>query len=154
MWYNVDFTKLPVRLLPTFLRNPKMVSWVKSFCHPIGEIYDLWSINRIDNLYKVKHNGQICYLRAALNDRFDPSYRRIRIQEGNQYMYQYIHVDNELPPRYLGVMYLYQDSDYGDTGVDFIVEVPQDLKYDEYTMKTMINFYKLASKRYKIQKYE
>lgn len=150
MWYNVDFGKLPVRFLPTFLRKPKMVAWVKSLCYPIGELYTSWSSNRNDNLYKLGHNGQVCYLRGALNSKFDTNQKRIKILERSQYRYQYIYLDN-IQPRFLGTMFLYQDSDYGDTGVDFIVEVPKGLTYDDYAMRTMINFYKLASKRYKIQ---
>ncbi|KMQ69950.1 hypothetical protein ACM39_02615 [Chryseobacterium sp. FH2] len=152
MWYNVDFTKLPVRLLPTFLRKAKMVAWITSLCYPIEELYDSWSTNRTDNLFKLKHNGQICYLRHALNFEFDPKDNGIKIEEGNQYKYQYIYLEN-VQPRFLGTIYLYQDSDYGDTGVDFIVKVPKGLIYDDYKMRKTIDFYKLASKRYKIEQY-
>jgi hypothetical protein len=58
-----------------------------------------------------------------------------------------------MKPRYLGIFYLRQDSDYADTGVDFIVLAPEEL-LDEtnYEMKFLIDYYKLASKRYKIEK--
>ena len=50
-------------------------------------------------------------------------------------------------------MYLRDDADYGDTGVDFIVLVPVGLQYNDYEMCYIIDFYKLASKRYKIETY-
>ena len=53
----------------------------------------------------------------------------------------------------MGIIYLYERADYGDTGVDFIVLVPRGLQYNEFEMKYLIDFYKLASKRYKIQEY-
>lgn len=129
-----------------------MIAWVKSLCFPVADLYDVWNANRTENLYMLMHNSQVCYLRAALNRSFDAEKKRIRISEGNQNKYQYIYLQN-VQPRFLGTMYLYQDSDYADTGVDFVVEVPQGLLYDEYKMKKTINFYKLASKRYKIETY-
>jgi len=95
----------------------------------------------------------VCYLRAALNDKFDISQRRIKIAEGNRYKRQYIYTDGEKKPKYLGVMYLRDDADYGDTGVDFIVLVPAGLQYNDYEMRYIIDFYKLASKRYKVETY-
>ena len=139
-------------MLPPFLRQARMIAWVKSLCFPIADLYDVWKANRTENLYRLTHNSQVCYLRAALNRDFDAQQKRIRISEGNQNKYQYIYLQN-VQPRFLGTMYLYQDSDYADTGVDFVVEVPQGLLYDEYKMKKTINFYKLPSKRYKIETY-
>ena len=59
-------------------------------------------------------------------------------------------------------MYLRRGVDYADTGVDFIVKVPQEVwdsqktptseigRYRFFEMEALIDFYKLASKRYMI----
>lgn len=153
MWYNLNINRLTELLTPTFLRKEKMLAWLRALHFPLIKVVDDFNFNRNQNLYNLAHNGQVCYLRKALNDKFDVSQRRIRISEGNRYKREYIYTLGEQKPRYLGVMYLRSKDDYGDTGVDFIVEVPRGLKYNDYEMKALLDFYKLASKRYKIEKY-
>lgn len=153
MWYNIDIQKLTELLTPTFLRKPKMLAWLQALAFPMQKILDDFNFNRNQNLYNLAHNGQVCYLRAVLNDRFDVSQRRIKISDGNRYRRQYIYTDGERKPKYLGTMYLHDDADYSDTGVDFIVLVPAGLSYNDYEMRAVIDFYKLASKRYKIVNY-
>jgi hypothetical protein len=153
MWYKVDFKKLAILMLPTFLRKPIVVAYLQSLLVPIDSVYYNWSVFRNDNIYKMQHNGQICYLRKALNDKFDPSLRRIYIGNGNRYERQYLYTTPEDRPRYLGTMYLHQNLDYADTGLDFIVYVPQEI-IDEspFALKALIDFYKAGGKRYKIDK--
>lgn len=151
MWYNLNINKLTELLTPTFLRKERFLVWLRVLHFPLIEIVDKFNFNRNENLYNLAQNGQVCYLRKVLNDRFDVSQRRIEVADGNRFKRQYIYTDGEQRPRYLGVMYLRDDADYADTGVDFIVQVPADLLYNEYEMRALIDFYKLASKRYKIQ---
>lgn len=153
MWYNIELSKLVELLTPTFLRSPTQLAWLRLMVSPLEQVLDWFTNSRRDNLYNLAHNSQKCYLRAVLNDRFDISSRRIRIEDGNKYKRQYIYTDGEQKPKFLGTMFLYDDADYSDTGVDFIVLVPSDLQYNTYEMQALIDFYKLASKRYKIQTY-
>lgn len=153
MWYNLDINKLTILLTPTFLRKERFLAWLRVIHFPLIEIVDKFNFNRNENLYNLAHNGQVCYLRVVLNDRFDPIQRRIKIADGNRYQRQYIYTRGEQKPKYLGKIYLYDRADYGDTGVDFIVLIPRGLIYNEYEKKALVDFYKLASKRYKIQEY-
>jgi hypothetical protein len=153
MWYKVDYKKLAILMLPSFLRKPILVAYLQSLLVPIDSLYYQWSVFRNDNIYKMQHNGQICYLRKALNDKFDPSLRRIWIGNGNRYERQYLYTTPEDRPKYLGKMYLHQNLDYADTGLDFIVYVPQTI-IDEspFALKALIDFYKAGGKRYKIDR--
>ncbi len=146
---NIDIKKLVVLLLPTFLRHRKIVAWLHSLVTPLSVLHNDFMRVREKHLYELNHNGQVCYLRKVLNDEFDPNQRRIIIRDGNKYNRQYIYTRGENKPKYLGTMYLRPPSDYEDTGVDFIVEVPKET-YNELEMKALIDYYKLASKRYKI----
>lgn len=150
MWFNVNWTRLSVLLTPTFLRNEVMKAWVAFLLTPVSQVHNWWVNYRAENIYNLAHNSQKCYLRGALNDRFDRELRRIRIDDGNSFKRKYIYTDAEEKPKFLGTMFLYDDSDYADTGVDFIVVVPAGLIYSVYEMKSLIDFYRLASKRYKI----
>lgn len=151
MWYNIDINKLVALLMPTFLREEKHLAWLRVLHYPLRGLLDRFTFNRNENLYNLWHNGQVCYLRKVLNDRFDVSERRIEITDGNRFTRQYIYTDGEQRSKYLGIMYLRDDADYADTGVDFLVLVPSTVKFGEYEIEALIDFYKLASKRYKIQ---
>ena len=153
MWFNVDFSKLLLLLTPTFLRKAAFFAFTGSVLSAVGSIYDSWFKMRLDNLYKLSHNGQIVYLRAALNDRFDPSLRRIYLGDGNRFIRKYIYTHVEQKPKFLGTMFLHSRDDYADTGVDFIVFVPANIVDAQiYELKALINFYKEGVKRYKIVK--
>ena len=156
MWFETNFKRLVENHLPTFWRKPKMLAWMSTLSQGIDDVaYDFRQNrdgNPNSNLYKMRHNGQICYMQAALNDRFDTQKRRIRIADGNRYKRQYIYTRGEQKPKRLGTMYLRDRADYEDTGVDFIALVPADVIYDDYDMRAVIDFYRLGSKRYKIER--
>ena len=139
-----------------------MMSWLQVLIAPIKSLHYNFIVKRDLDNYKLKHNGQVCYLRSALNDAFDPSDRRIKITDGNRFTPQYIYTEAEEKPTYLGEMYLRDDSVYEDTGVDFIVLLPLEVwndyktqirigEYRFYDIESVIDFYRLASKRYKIE---
>ncbi|MDB0603199.1 hypothetical protein PL373_19110 [Tenacibaculum maritimum] len=138
-------------LQPAFLRKEVSVAFIKIAISPLTAIYDDWFRIRNENLYKLAHNGQVCYLRKALNDKFDFSMRRIYISDGNSYLRKYIYTNGEQKPTYLGKIHLHSIDDYADTGVDFIVFVPTGIVAAQiYELKAFINFYKEGVKRYKI----
>lgn len=156
MWFNLDVNKLVVLLEQTFLRRPKQLAFLQALAAPIATIHQNWFVKRLDNLYKLGHNGQVCYLRKALNDAFDPSLRRITITDGNRYTREYIYTNIEQQPTSLGTIYLRQVGDYADTGADFRVVVPKgfDLVGNNFQLRALVDFYKLAGKRYLIEEDE
>nr|DAO69945.1 MAG TPA: hypothetical protein [Caudoviricetes sp.] len=149
--YNLNIDKLLVLLTPTFLRKPKLVAWLRTLSTPLYKLlYDFQRASQ-DNLYNLAHNSQVCYLRKALNDEFDDEQRRIRIEDGKQKQRLYIYPRSANKPLYLVKIFLYQRGDYIDGGVDFIVVLPKDLTYDKYKLEALVNFYKLAGKRWTIE---
>ena len=145
MTLNID--KLVVLLLPTFLRKPKLVAWLRTLATPLHKLLYAFQQARTADLYNLAHNSQVCYLRKALNDEFDPQQRRIRIEDGKKNERLYIYPRSANRPLFLGKVFLYQRGDYIDGGVDFIVVIPQGLQYDKYKLEALVNFYKLAGKR-------
>lgn len=155
MWYKIDIKKLVIWLIPMELRKPYRIVYLFSLTKPLSVILDSWQKFREDNIYKLSHNGQVCYLRKALNDRFDSQQRRIILTGSHRYKQQYIYTIPEKKDKYLGTMYLRQDADFEDNGIDFIVLAPAELlDENNYEMKALIDYYKLASKRYKIEPLE
>jgi hypothetical protein len=152
MWYEVDFKKLAVLLLPTALRKAKVVAFAQVLLSPIAELHYQCKLKRLADWYKIDHTGQVCYLRKVLNDSLDVSQRRIYISDGNAFPRKYIYTRAENKPVFLGKLFIYQNSEYTNTGVDFIVYAPAEIiatKINE--LNALINYYKLASKRYKVQ---
>lgn len=157
MWYKIDYPKLVVLLLPTFLRLQVLVAYLRALIFPLDQLYYTWYLWRESNLYKVEHTGQVCSLRKSLNDSFDPSLRRIYIGEGNIFETLYIYTEAEAQQVYVHTdaeeptLWLRTDDETADTGLDFIVWVPQEI-YDTqiHGLKFHIDFYKSGGKRYSI----
>jgi hypothetical protein len=151
MWYKVDFDRLVLLLLPTFLRKPVLFGYVRALITPIASLHYKWSRMRDENLTKLSYNSQRCYLRKALNDKYDPELRRITIDGTLDTTQDYIYTPAENLDVYLGIMYLQQDFNYDNSIVDFLVNVPGQLLNDKINEITAtINFYKLAGKSYKL----
>ena len=149
--YNFNIDKLLVLLTPTFLRKPKLVAWLRTLAMPLNKLLDDFKGHRERDLYNLTHNSQVCYLRKALNDEFDPQLRRIKIEDGTRNIRRYIYQRNVNRPLYLGRMFVYLRGNYIDGGVDFVVVLPRGLEYDKYKLEALVNFYKLAGKRWTIR---
>ncbi|NDP26466.1 MAG: hypothetical protein GZ087_03425 [Flavobacterium sp.] len=159
MWYKVDWDRLILLLLPTFLRKPVLFGFLKALVSPIGvtneSVHYRWERFRDDNLNKLSYNGQRCYLRKVLNDRCDANLRRITIGNTAQLDQDYLYTTAENLDVYLGTMYLENDFNYVSGLVDFLVNVPKVLKdSNENKIIALLEFYKLAGKSYKIVYYE
>jgi len=152
--FNIDLSRLAIILIPGRLRQPMFLALLLAITSPIRSMLGTFLARRLDNLYRLDHNGQVCYLEAALNDSFDPDQRRIYIADGDAFSQKYIYTEAEDKDKYLGTIYLRGDNETGEGSRDFTVVVPADFRDDLYgfQIKALINFYKLASKRYEIIK--
>lgn len=164
-FYNLNFENLSNSLTPPFLRKEKLISWLTTLLNPLTEVNTLFLKNRDNNIYKVTHNGQVYSLQAVLNDSYDNNLRRIRIVDSIIRDPLYIYPENDNKPVYIysdsenKPVYIYDNSVFLDIDVDFIVLVPieykpintQELNILLIQMRSIINYYKLASKRYVIK---
>ncbi|AMO19235.2 hypothetical protein UN65_01665 [Flavobacterium columnare] len=120
---------------------------------PIDDVYYNWKQKRLVDWYKLNHNGQRCKLRKVLNDELDSQQRRIRIDDGTSYKRKYIYTKAESKPIYLGKPFINSKTEFENTGVDFVVYVPTEIVDKSiHKLKFLINYYKLAGKRYRIEK--
>lgn len=157
MRFDVNWDKLVIYLLPTFLRRPFLLGYVRALVAPLESLYYKWYNWRIDNIYKLEHTGQICYLRGSLNNKFDPVERRIYIGNGLLYDTQYIFTEAEEQDVWLeteesaDTIWLRTEAETADTGLDFIVYVPEEIYNSQLDgLKAHIEFYKAGGKRYSI----
>lgn len=103
----------------------------------------------------------MCYLRAALNDTFDPELRRITITDTAQNVGVMLVFQRDeertifVPLRNSGTVLLVNRRGFGGaSGYDFVVNIPLALRgLDEARLTAVVNTYKLASKRFAISYY-
>ena len=159
MWFNINFNKYGVEQLPIKWRDSISIAYLKCLIKPLDQIYYFWYNWRTDNIYKLEHTGQVCSLRGSLNDKFDPTERRIYIGDGQLNETTYVHTEAELqelhtntePENDEETMYIYTESETADTGLDFIVYVPFAIVNTYiHALIAHIEFYKAGGKRYAI----
>jgi hypothetical protein len=89
--YRVAWGRLLLLLLPSLLRRPKLLAWLQALNFPADQLYTQFIVWLLDTRRELSYNGQTILLEKALNDRFDPSRRRVVIRND----------DTDLLPIYL-----------------------------------------------------
>ena len=157
--YDIKYNKLVAWLLPVPLRKAVHNAWLLALTSPVVKLYQALLRYRQAKLYQLTITPQVCYLQRMLNDRFDPTLRRILLSDGIWRQPWYVYQEAELKPRYLYTeaeddpVITYTDSEAGQLPDDFVVYVPIGLIYDITEMRGLLNAYKLAGTRYKIESY-
>ncbi len=157
--FDVDYDFLNWTYLPVRRRVADTVAWLRALTSPVRRLNTRFRALRVETLYFLAHNGQVCYLEAALNDVFDAEERRIFISDPEYRDPVYLFRTNEERPVYLSLSselpvvgydaprYLYLNSElYNGSGVQFIVNVPAAVTYNEARLRALVNKYRLASK--------
>jgi hypothetical protein len=155
--YDINYRKLVALLLPTFLRAPLTLAFLRSAAHPAALLKSRLDTYRADTDYRLQHNGQVCRLRKALNDRFDPVARRIRISDADtNRQIAVIHVREvarwKIVPQRPAATVLNRRGFAGAGGHDFIVGVPAECMSRRDEIAALTDIYKLVSKRYLISR--
>lgn len=118
---NINFAKLVVLLLPTFLRHTKLAYFIEACIEPAKRMYNELVAWNEEKKLEIATTCQICYLEAYLNYKLLNTFeRKIMIQDG------------------LG------------TDVDFHVVVPSSVNIDTYRLEAIVDKFKLIGKRYDV----
>ncbi|MGM9783144.1 MAG: hypothetical protein ACI3ZV_06615 [Paludibacteraceae bacterium] len=67
---RIDYRKLVILLLPTFLRRPVLMAWLRAMAYPLQQLHDRHQSARTQRLYELHHTSQICFIKDALNNEF------------------------------------------------------------------------------------
>ena len=160
--FDIDYNGLVVQLLPVRLRNNRLVAWLKCLISPVRWLFNRFSASRVNNLYVLAHNSQVCYLQAALNDVFDPVSRGILIVDGPFEDPLYLYLNPESKPLWLGLVseegtttypdpeVLFKNAETYALGICFIVKVPLAVTagsgYDAIRLRALIDFYRMPGR--------
>jgi len=158
--FNVNYKKLVMLLLPTFLRKNALMDFIYSAVSPVAALHQQFQTFMAETKYRLSHNGQHCHLRGMLNDTFDPTQRRITLAdvEGTKEPFLlYWRSENKSKRIYRRdknkELILNRRGFGGTDGFDFVINIPGalSLNNDDITrLKALTDAYKLVSKRYQI----
>jgi hypothetical protein len=160
-YYNLNYARIGVLLLPTFLRKPVAAAFIKAMLEPLDDINSTFTEYResLDtNTY-----SQVCYLQGLVNDNFDPLERRIRIRQAapdeDSFLFRKRNIDKPVRlckrssagfiPRLMS-----RKGFIGSENPDFEIVLPVGFalsENEETYMRALVNQNKLASKTYIIQ---
>lgn len=153
--------QIAISLLPVSLRRPVVAAILRSALSTMVDnhntIYDYHYRDYYGTRYILAHGSQRIVLESLLNDRFDPSHRRIRIGDVGGNTALYIYTDNEITlqpwlSHYLNdVQYIYDTSECIDqSDADFLVVCPSDLAYLEANIRASVDYFKLCGVSYDV----
>jgi len=165
--FNIDWLKIKLANIETFLRTTVRVQWLSSLTNPVEKLYNAYLQFRTEKLYQMSHNSQVVYLEKVLNDQFDNDLREIRIQNSPllEPVWHYDKQDNK-PVWYFDKqdnlpVWFRDQASFNDYNSDFEVIIParltpgtpEEVEKFETEVKLLVDYYKLYSKKY-IIKYE
>lgn len=156
--FDIRLKRLALLLLPTFLRQPLMASLTYAVVAPLCAVHARLLQLRNASSGRLLRNGQVCHLRAVLNDRFDPQLRRITVTDttqGTDLLLVCLRDENRaisIPRRETGRSTRLDCRRFGGAGnYDFAVNLPAELRnVDETRIAAVVDAYKLVSKRFAI----
>ena len=156
--FDINFKKLIELLLPTFLRRSVLRAFLNAMAAPILTLHNQFIVNRKNNIYRLKMNGQVCYLRRLLNDAFPDANNAIRIEDGSATgIWRYAWDENYNP--YINYLLIEQSGTIfwdkstileGVSGFTVVVPAAIYNENNDAKIRSLLNEYKLLSKYYTI----
>jgi len=156
--FQINFKKLAVEWLPTFLRKPLFNAFVLVLISPLESLYIEFLRARKQNLIRITTTCQKFSMQKRLNDYFDPLERRIQIVKAVLFDGVYLYTEAEddqwkTKTQWLYIdsfpVYLYTEAEL-NSDYDFIVKTPN-TGINELQLRAEIQYYMLQSKNYKIE---
>lgn len=149
--FEIDFKRLIALLLPTVLRRPLIFGLLRAGVEAVERVNAEFKSVRAGHIFRLTHNGQVCYLRGALNERFGPGFRIYDKRKEGKWLYAVTEEGEGIPVAVTedgkGVPVLYSESLLNETQNDFEVWVPARYWERLEEIKAMVDSYKLVTKR-------
>ena len=79
MWYNVDFNRFAMQLLPPILRSKTLVALLNILVHPLLVLYNKFMMYRAAVAGRLNITAHVQFIEKALNDTFFLTKRQIYI---------------------------------------------------------------------------
>lgn len=149
--FEIDFKRWIALLLPTMLRRPLIFGRLRAAVGAVERLYAEFSEMRKGHVFRLTHNGQVCYLRGALNYHFGGGFRIGTITKEGEWLYAVTESGEEIPVAVReagkGVPVLYSEQNLNMAENDFVVIVPARVWGRLAEIEAMVDSYKLVTKR-------
>lgn len=154
--FEIDFKRLMALLLPTFLRKPVLFGLLRAAVNPIESLYAQFVASRKEHLFRLTHNGQVCYLRAGLNETFGGGFDIGEVASDGKWLYAITEDGSHIPLAIdegndsdtEDVPIVYGEESLNAAQNDFIVYVPSSISESGLAaVEAFVNKYKLITKR-------
>ena len=161
---RIDYRKLVILLLPTFLRRPVLMAWLRAMVYPLQQLHDRHQSARTQRLYELHHTSQICFIKDALNNEFGiTDYAAgFEIEDINApgkgiwvYDENVERFDDEQHMLFDDPTWIHDTSSILPPTSAFTVLVPKHIEIDETNdarIRSVVNKYRLASRTFEIKK--
>lgn len=173
--FTVDFEKIGVHLLPSFLRKPKMLAWFRILLRPMQIVNNSLQQYVEKKRKEIHWNGQSIVLERALNITFNPGVDYDdALSSGNMsgcilidntsFLFKRIYRYYQSEKQGDGGFTYYQSEGQGDKGFfyfqseqssvyHFVIKIPSGLIYNADEVSRFVNNFKIAGKKFTIKTY-
>ena len=160
----IDYRKLVILLLPTFLRRPVLMAWLRAMVYPLQQLHDRHQSARTQRLYELHHTSQICFIKDALNNEFGitdyaAGFEIDDINAPGNWIWVYDEnverFDDEQHMLFDDPTWIHDTSSILPPTSAFTVLVPKHIEIDETNdarIRSVVNKYRLASRTFEIKK--
>ena len=160
---QIDYRKLVILLLPTFLRQPVLMAWLRAMAYPLQQLHDRHQAARTQRLYELRHTSQVCYIKDALNNEFGITdyangFEIEDINAPGEWVWIYDEnvdrFDDEQHMLFDDPTFIHNISAILPPTSAFFVMVPQSITIDETNearIRSIMNKYRLASRTFEIK---
>lgn len=151
MMFEIDFKRLIALLLPSWLRSPLVFGWLRAGAVGVERVYGEFKTMRAGHIFRLTHNGQVCYLRGVLNHYFGSGFKIGSIKQKGEWLYAVTENGEQIPVTVSepgpGVPVVYSEQMLNMAQNDFIVFVPARAWPKLAEIEAMVDKYKLITKR-------
>lgn len=136
MRYNFSIAALVEKYLPTFLRKPRLLAWLRALFTPFVDLQASFAQYRAAARLELEQNGQVVRLRNLLNDRLDPVLRRIRIVDASNKSFVLSEIADTIISESFDTI-IFDLSDF-DSSVSFLVRLPAEIVGEDFVFVSEI----------------
>lgn len=151
MMFEIDYKRLIALLLPSWLRRPLIFGLLRAGAVGVERVYGEFTKVRAGHIFRLTHNGQVCYLRGVLNNSFGGGFKIGSIEQEGEWLYAVTENGEQIPVAVRepgpGVPVLYSEQVLNMAQNDFIVFVPARAWPRLAEIEAVVDKYKLITKR-------
>ena len=151
MMFEIDFKRLIALLLPGWLRRPVIFGLLRAGAVGVERVYGEFTTMRAGHIFRLTHNGQVCYLRGVLNHYFGDGFKIGSMEQEGEWLYAVTERGEQIPVTVKelgpGVPVLYSEQTLNLAQNDFIVFVPTRAWAKLAEIEAVVDKYKLITKR-------